>query len=207
MVNCACNITNQLAIEYTGIVSASMSGTTEMVHLLSTCADPNAEKTLKGPSTGTINITAYPFEMDADKFLGVVCESNAQVNIPYITKYDCMANITRYILQKGGQASREGDVIAGITIVEDNVCSYRALNADASGGPVTPYIDKTKTDGYGMVSTLRPLPFDTTIQQTYRILGIDAHLQSFSVNVSFSRGAIAQYGFIYSIPGCDTWIA
>ena len=62
-----------LSIEYTGIASASMTGSTELTRLLSTCDDPNAEKTLKGASTGTISITAYPYEVGADKFMGVNC--------------------------------------------------------------------------------------------------------------------------------------
>lgn len=201
MVNCICNLTNMLSIEYNGIVNASITGSTELTRLLSTCDDPNQEKTLKGASTGSISITAYPYAQGDDKYLDVLCESSAQVSINYVNKYDCESEVTHFIMQKGGQASRTGDPITGITI-SDEVCNYRDMSADASSNPVTPYLDITKYDGYGMVSTLRPLPFDSGVNQTYTILGIEAMLQSFSVNVSFPKGAVATYSFVYSIAGC-----
>lgn len=201
-VQCSCDITALLSIEYTGIISASMSGTNELVRVIGTCDDPNAEKTLRGPSSGTINITCYPFEKGADRFLGVTCASSAGMSRNYITKYDCNANRTYFILQKGGTAYREGSPIEGITIVDES-CSYRALNADASGGPYSVYTDRTRTDGYGLISTLRPIPFDSTLDEVYTILGITtAKLQSYSIDIGLPQGARATYNFLYALPGC-----
>jgi hypothetical protein len=162
-------------------------------------------KRLKGPSTGTMNISAYAFTSGStNKLLGTSCPSQAGVELPTQQRFDCENNITRIIRTKTGQAYREGDPIDGITLT-DEFCSFRTVNASASSGPSTRVTDTERFLGSDLIWTGPPFSFDTTDADTldFTILGLDVKLTSFSVSVQAPSAATNSYTFQYSIPSCE----
>lgn len=207
---CECKIAGLFEIEYDGIISASLTGSSEFIEIVSNCDQgPNVfaevRKKLKGPSLGSMTITAYAFPRGAiDKFLGTSCPSAAGVSLPTQQRFDCENNITRIIRTKTGEAFREGDEIEGISLLGD-ICSFRSLSASAQGGPFNRITDTERFIGTDLVWTGPPFPFDTRDADTldFNILGLDVKLTNFSINIAVPQVATNSYTFNYSIPSCE----
>ena len=197
-------------VGFDGIISVSLTGSSEFLDIISQCdAGPNvfdeARKQLKGPSVGSMNITAYAFAQGStDKRLGTSCPSQAGVELPTQQRFDCENNITRIIRTKTGQAFREGDPFDGLTILGE-FCSFRTVNANASSGPATPVVDTERFLGSDLIWTGPPFSFDTTNSDSldFNILGLDVKLTSFSIQASAPGVATNSYTFQYSIPSCE----
>jgi hypothetical protein len=207
---CECVVAGLFQVGYDGIISVSLTGSSEFLDILSQCADgPNVfsevRKRLKGPSTGSMVITAYAFPQGSpNKLLGTSCPSQAGVNLPTQERFDCENNVTHIIRTKTGQAFREGDLIDGITLT-DEFCSFRTVNASASSGPSSQVVDTERFLGSDLIWTGVPFPFDTTDADTldFNILGLDVKLTDFSISVQAPGASTNSYTFRYSIPSCE----
>lgn len=206
---CECSIAGLFDIEYSGIISAQITGSSEFIDILSQCdTGPNVlddvRKRLKGPSTGTISITAYAFPKGGDRYLGTSCPSTAGISFPIQQRFDCENNITRLIRTKTSEAFREGDPITGVTILNE-FCSFRTVSASAANGPTERVTDTERFLGSDLVWTGPPISFDSRDADTLdvTILGLDAKITQFSVNVAVPGIATNNYTFQYSIPSCE----
>ena len=206
---CECSIAGLFEIEFSGIISAQISGSSEFIDILSQCdTGPNVfeevRKRLKGPSTGNINITAYAFLKGGDRYLGTSCPSTAGISLPTQQRFDCENNVTRIIRTKTGETFREGDPMTGLTILGE-FCSFRTVNASAANGPTQRVTDTTRFLGSDLVWTGPPIAFDSRDADTLdvTILGLDAKMTQFSVNVTVPGIATNNYTFQYSIPSCE----
>lgn len=207
---CECRIAALFDPGFEGIISASLTGSQEFIEIVSQCDQaPNVfsdvRKVLKGPSVGTLQITAYAFTpTTTDKFLGTRCPSSAGVSLPSQKRFDCENKITRIIRTKTGEAFREGDPITGITLLGE-FCNFRAVNASAQSGPATRITDTERFLGSDLVWTGPPFQFDTRDPDSldFTILGLDVKLVNFSIEVSVPQFATNSYSFEYSIPSCE----
>jgi len=207
---CECRIAGLFEIEFDGIISAQITGSSEFIDIISQCdAAPNVfsdvRKTLKGSSVGTLNITAYAIDRGAtNKFLGTSCPSTAGVSLPTQQRFDCENNVTHIIRTKTGQAFKEGDEIDGITLIGE-FCSFRTINASAQGGPANRITDTERFLGSDLVWTGPPFSFDTRDPDSldFTILGLDVKLTNFSVSTSVPSVATNSYTFQFSIPSCE----
>ena len=194
-----------------GIISASITGSSEFIEIVSGCDQgPNVfadvRKRLKGPSVGSLQITAYAFPKGStDRFLGTACPSSAGITLQTQQRFDCENKITRIIRTKAGsEAFREGDPIAGVTLLNE-FCSFRSLSASAQGGPANRITDTLRFLGSDFIWTGPPFPFSTTDPDSLDItlLGLDLKLTSFTVNVSAPEVATNSYSFSYSLNSCE----
>ena len=206
---CECSIAGLFEIEFSGIISAQITGSSEFIDILSQCdTGPNVlgevRKRLKGPSTGTINITAYAFLKGGDRYLGTSCPSTAGISFPIQQRFDCENNVTILIRTKTGEAFREGDPITGLTVLGE-FCSFRTVGASASSGPTQRVTDTERFLGSDLIWTGPPIPVDSTDADTLdvTILGLDAKMTQFSVNVAVPGIGTNNYTFQYSIPSCE----
>jgi len=207
---CECRIAGLFEIEFDGIISAQITGSSEFIDIISHCdAAPNVfsdvRKKLKGSSVGTLNITAYAIARGApNKFLGTSCPSTAGVSLPTQQRFDCENNVTHIIRTKTGEAFKEGDEIDGITLIGE-FCSFRTINASAQGGPANRITDTERFLGSDLVWTGPPFPFDTRDPDSldFTILGLDVKLTNFNVSTSVPSVATNSYTFQFSIPSCE----
>ena len=207
---CECKIAGLFEIQFDGIISATLTGSSEFIEIISSCSSaPNvfeeARRKLKGPSVGTLSLTTYAFAQGSDnKFLGTSCPSSAGISFPTQQRFDCENNVTRIIRTKTGEAFREGDPIDGITLLGD-ICSFRTLNASAQGGPFNRVTDTERFIGTDLIWTGLVFPFDSRDPDTldFNILGLDVKLTSFGVSVAVPSVATTSYQFSYSIPSCE----
>ncbi len=206
---CECQIAGLFDVGFDGIISASITGSSEFIDIVSQCSQsPNVfadvRKRLKGASTGTLNITAYAFLKGGDRFLQTSCPSQAGVTLPIQSRFDCENNITRFIRTKTGEAFREGDVIAGVTLLGE-FCSFRTVNASASSGPNTRVTDTERFLGSDLIWTGPPFQIDTRDADTldFNILGLDVKLTSFNISVTVPGIATNTYAFQFSIASCE----
>ena len=207
---CECRIAGLFEIEFDGIISAQITGSSEFIDIISQCdAAPNVfsdvRKTLKGPSVGTMNITAYAFAKGStNKFLGTSCPSSVGVDMPTQQRFDCENNVTHIIRTKTGQAFKEGDEIDGITLLGE-FCSFRTVNANAQGNPANRITDTERFIGSDLVWTGPPFAFDTRNPDTldFTILGLDVKLTNFSMSIAVPGVATNSYTFQFSIPSCE----
>jgi len=206
---CECRIAGLFEVGFEGIISASITGSSEFIDIVSQCdQSPNVfaevRKRLKGASTGTLSITAYAFPQGGDRYLGTSCPSEAGVSLPIQQRFDCENNITRLIRTKTGEAFREGDEIAGATLIGE-FCSFRTVNASAASGPASRVTDTDRFLGQDLVWTGPPFSFDTRDADSldFNILGLDVKLTSFSVSVAVPSAATNSYSFQFSIPSCE----
>lgn len=207
---CECQIAGLFPIGFDGIISASITGSSEFIDIVSQCDQaPNVfsdvRKRLKGASTGSMNITAYAYVPGVtDRFLDTSCPSEAGVSFPIQQRFDCENNITRLIRTKSGEAFREGDSITGITILGE-FCSFRSVNASAASGPASRVSDTERFLGSDLIWTGPPFSFDSQNADTldFTILGLDVKLTNFSISVQVPSVATVQYTFQFSIPSCE----
>ena len=207
---CECDLSGLFDVGFDGIISASLTGSSEFIDIVSQCDQaPNVfldvRKRLKGPSVGQLNITAYAFAKGAvDKFLGTECPSTAGVSRPTQTRFDCENNVTHIIRTKTGEAFREGDDITGISLLGE-FCSFRTVNASAASGPAERITDTTRFLGSDLIWSGLPFTFDTRDPDSldFTILGLDVKLTNFSITVQVPSVATNSYSFQYSIPSCE----
>ncbi len=207
---CECDLSGLFDVGFDGIISASLSGSSEFIDIVSQCDQaPNVfadvRKRLKGPSIGQLNITAYAFAKGAaDKFLGTVCPSTAGISLPTQTRFDCENNVTHIIRTKTGEAFREGDPITGISLLGE-FCSFRTINASAASGPTERITDTTRFLGSDLIWSGLPFTFDTRDPDSldFTILGLAVKLTNFSITVQVPSAATNSYSFQYSIPSCE----
>jgi len=207
---CECRVAGLFEIEFEGIISAQITGSSEFIDIVSQCdAAPNVfsdvRKRLKGQSTGSLNITAYAFDKGAtDRFLGTSCPSSVGVDLPTQQRFDCENKETHFIRTKTGQAFREGDPITGITLL-DEFCSFRTVNASAASGPSTRITDTERFLGSDLVWTGPPFPFDSRDVDTldFTILGLDVKMTNFNMSIAVPSVATNSYTFQFSIQSCE----
>jgi hypothetical protein len=208
-LSCECSIAGLFDIEYDGIISVQITGSSEFIDILSQCdTGPNVfsevRKRLKGPSTGNVSLTAYAFLKGGDRYLATSCPSTAGISFPMQQRFDCENNITRFIRTKNGEAFREGDPMTGVTLLGE-FCSFRTVSANASSGPASTVTDTTRFLGSDLVWTGPPIPIDSRDADTLdvSVLGLDLKLTQFSVSVTVPGFATNNYTFQYSIPSCE----
>ena len=206
---CECSIAGLFDIEFDGIISAQITGSSEFIDILSQCdTGPNiledVRRRLKGPSIGSINITAYAFLKGGNRYLGTSCPSTAGISFPTQQRFDCENNITRIIRTKTGEAFREGDPINGLTVLGE-FCSFRTVNASAAGGPASTVTDTERFLGSDIIWTGPPIAFDSRDVDTLdvTILGLEAKMTQFSVNVTVPGIGTNSYTFQYSVSSCE----
>ncbi|MBD3260695.1 MAG: hypothetical protein GF334_03325 [Candidatus Altiarchaeales archaeon] len=207
---CECILAGLFEVGFDGIISVSLTGSSEFLDIVSQCdTGPNVfedvRKRLKGPSVGSMSLSAYAFEQGTvDKRLGTSCPSQAGVDLPVQQRFDCENNITRIIRTKTGQAFREGDPFDGLTLIGE-FCSFRTINASASSGPATQVTDTERFLGSDLIWTGPPFSFDTTDPDSldFTILGLPVKLTSFSISATAPGVATNSYQFQYSIPSCE----
>lgn len=206
---CECSIAGLFDIDYDGIISVQITGSSEFIDILSQCdTGPNVfsevRKRLKGPSTGNVNLTAYAFLKGGDRYLATSCPSTAGISFPMQQRFDCENNITRFIRTKTGEAFREGDPMTGVTLL-DEFCSFRTVSASAGSGPASTVTDTTRFLGSDLVWTGPPIALDSRDADTLdvTVLGLDLKLTQFSVSVTVPGVATNNYTFQYSIPSCE----
>jgi len=126
------------------------------------------------------------------------------VDLPTQQRFDCENNVTHIIRTKTGQAFKEGDDITGVTLIGE-FCSFKTVNASAQGGPATRVTDTTRFIGSDLVWTGPPFAFDTRNPDSldFNILGLDAKLTNFSINVAVPSIATNSYTFQFSIQSCE----
>lgn len=189
-------------IDRRGIISISTRSSTDMNRI--------GEKIIKGPTIGSLTITAYA----DDKFFNG-CTSRAGVSLNWINKYDCVKDEVHFIFAGEGKSYIQGDV-KGLAVhrYPADTVSYKIVNASASSGPHTLYEFTTQEDGYGLSYRGGPWSFDTKsegavtfnmdwLPDNYNPL----YLQSFNVQAGPNQLPVATYEFVYSfkeLGGCTT---
>ena len=203
---CECEIAGLFEVGFDGIISASITGSSEFIDIVSQCDQaPNVfsdvRKRLKGASVGSMNISAYAFLQNGNRYLGTSCPSQAGVSFPTQQRFDCENNVTRLIRTKSGDAFREGDPIDGVTLLGE-FCDFRTVNASAASGPGSQVVDTQRFLGGDIVWTGPPFSFDSRDADTldFDILGLSVKLTTFTITVSV---ATASYTFSFSIPSCE----
>ena len=196
MPTCECNIVALLNINYSGIVSANVNGST-------TIEISEDGLILLGATINTLSITAYPFNPGGDWYMGAHCQSSAEAQLQWVQKYDCINNETHFIPKSGGKASVTGNDLNGITLQCDPNIVSDSFSANASSGPATHYITNTRRDGYNLVYTGGPIAIQSASPRSYNIdLGsvgyIVGYLQSFSLTVSPPSPATVNYSFVFT---------
>jgi len=196
VATCECNIVGLLSINYSGIVSASIDGST-VVEL------SEGGLVLLGATVNTLSISAYPFSPGGDWFLGATCASSAQAQVNWIQKYDCFTDTMHFIPKSGGKASITGGPIDHISLGCDPGLVTESFSASAQGGPATPYITTERRDGFNLIYTGTPIPVNSGVPRPYTInLGpvgsISAYLQSFNLTVNPPGPSTVSYSFVFT---------
>ena len=205
MAVCDCSLAGEFDIEYDGIISASMSAGTD-IKLTSDGI------MLFGPTLGTVNLQAYPYARNpasnAQRVLGVTCPTRVQAQINWVRRYDCDNDEYYFIPMRGGTASIEGDIPTGISFENGPLFTYSSFNASASSGPTTMVLTNDHFDGFNLIYTGLPIPFESGRPTAMNILaakmpvGSELYLQSFSMDITPPHQATVSYSFafVYNIP-------
>ena len=201
--NTCCQVVGDLKITGIGgcIISVNVDSSTEMID------DCNDIKT--GPTVGTISLTGYASD---NVYIG--CSSSAGVTIRWLQRYDCEKNVLYFINAGQGESFISGETSGSsftgggsahsyVSLNRSSGRTYQVLQASASSGPASMYIQNSKLDGYGMTYTGDIFKFNTSSSMEFNnFLGLGSgklYLKSF--NLSFNSGAlpIASYAFAFSI--------
>lgn len=196
MPGCDCNIVGLLSINYTGIISASINGGTNI-------EISEDGLVLLGTTINNLSLSAYPFSPGGDWFLGATCPASAQASINWIQKFDCYNNRIYFIPKSGGKSSITGGPITGVSLECDPGIVSSAFDANASSGPTSPYITSYRRDGFNLCYTGTPIPINSGSPQPYNIeLGpagmLVCYLQSFSLTVTPPQPAVVNYSFVFT---------
>jgi len=193
---CECNIAGLLVVQYPGIYSASLNGSTEV-------SLANDGTVLVGQTVNQLSISSWAYLPGGDRYLGAPCAASATAEIRWIQKYDCINQINYFIPMSGGRASIVGGPINNVYFGCDPNIESRSFNASAQSGPMTPYLTDIRRDGYNLVYTGHPIPISSASPNPYEItLGesvFTAYLQNFSLTVSPPSPASVSYNFIVII--------
>jgi hypothetical protein len=154
---------------------------------------------LEGPATHSVSISAY-----AANEMWVGCPGKAGVNISWIRKYDCIANITYLIFAGQGQSFVAGDV-KGLVSVNKALSSFSSFSASSSSGPTGIYMSTTQINGYGLNYAGDPFSFDTSNPDLQidlgGSLGGSHYLQSFNFDAQPGQLPVVSYTFVAPIQG------
>ena len=204
MAGCSCSIAGMLDPGMNGIISATINAGTDV-------KVTSEGVILLGPTLGSVNISAYPFPPDNNlnlmEYYGVECPSRVGINMNWVQKYDCDADIYYFIPMRGGLAWYEGDLPQQFTLNE-TIISYESINASASSGPATMVSQMTHVDVYGLNYSGMPIAINGGEPESYNILTaimpVDAelYLQSFSFDFTPPTQATVNYSFafVYNLP-------
>jgi hypothetical protein len=148
----------------------------------------------------TISISAY-----ATTLVHVGCSGKAGVSIPWIRKYDCMADKTYFIFSGEGESYVVGTAhdIASVKYEAPQTCD--AISASSSSGPQSIYMRTSQTNGYGLRYSGGPFSFDTgsaegtTLDLGY-VLG-EGYLQNFSYESQPGQLPIVNYTIVRAVGG------
>lgn len=196
MATCECNLVGLLSMNYSGIVSANIDGST-------TVEVAESGLVLLGATINTLSISAYPFQPGGDWFLGATCPSAAQAQVNWIQKYDCFTDTVHFIPKSGGKASITGGPISGVTLECDPNIVTSSFSANAQSGPSTAYITTERRDGFNLRYTGTPISIDSGVPRPYTInLGpggtITAYLQSFNLSITPPGPSTVNYSFVFT---------
>jgi hypothetical protein len=190
---CECHIAGLLNINYQGIISASLNGSTQV-------SISSSGLILLGATLNSLTITAYPFAKGGDPFLGVSCNASANASVRWLQRYDCNTDTTYFIPQSGGVANIINGPINGVQLVCDANVNSRSFSANASSGPVTPYITSIQRNGFNLRYTGLPISVESGSPSPYSInlgpFSVVAYLQSFSLTVNPPSPANVTYSFV-----------
>lgn len=191
MAGGCCQLVGDLNLGFPGcVISVSTSCSTEGIIA---CGDENP---LKGPTTGSVNISAY-----ADTTPWVGCPTKAGVNIPYIRKYDCDLDVVHFIPSGQGQSFVSGDG-QGMVSVKFVLSECESINASSTGGPASVYMQTTQVNGYGLNYSGDPISINTDSEMLPFSLGglfagVDMYLQNFNFDGQPGQPPTVSYTFIY----------
>ena len=186
-----CHLVGNYPTSLDGIISISTKTNIE-ISKVETC-------TIVGPAIGSVSVTAY-----ADDKVHSGCAVSANVNMPWIRKYDCDYDINYFIFSGAGMASISGDIvdISDLVILNDIVCTTKHVSVSASSGPMSLYQKTDQHSGSGLTYTGHPWRFNTEVESTLDMSFDDfpsMFLQSFSLNCTPGQVPTASFEFVYSI--------
>jgi len=194
MAHPCCNLVGNFPIgELEGIISVSSKGSTEMSKI--------GDVIIKGPSTGTLSISAY-----ASKEVHSGCAGRAGLSLNWIKKYDCEEDKVYFIFAGEGRSYKVGDVGSLVLLnYPGDAVSYEVISASASSGPATVYQKENQIDSYGLQYLGGPWAFNTASGDVVISLGsLSAgygriYLQSFSINLTPNQIPVVNYDFVYAV--------
>jgi len=199
MVDC-CNIAAYFPTLQDRLISVDSRSGTSVINI--------GDQIFKGATQGVATVTAYA---SLEFYKG--CPGSAQVDIPWMMRYDCDKNQVHFIFKGAGKSSIIGQVDPAIVSIPTgkSLISYRHVKASSASGPFSLYTDDYQTDGYGLIYTGVPWGFNTTIETTCVVEGDTIYmpneklgwgplyLHSFSISFNPGEVPVATYGFAFTI--------
>ena len=174
------------------IISVSTNSSTELNRICESF-------TAQGPTTGTLNMSAY-----ASTTVHEGCPGRASVSIPWVRRYDCDSDQVHFIFSGKGRSSLSGDV-DNLARIDEVINSYKIVNASAAGGPAALYSDEIQYDGYGLIYSGGPVSFSTNDDGQVSFTnwfgvgdGSELLLQSFNLTVEPGNYPVANYSFVFT---------
>jgi len=207
---CKCRVVGNLdTYNLEGIVSVSITGQSDIFRT-------STGRKFIGPSFNNLNIRAYPWRPGGDMFMGVSCPSKCSVGIQWERKLDCGSGEWVFLPVFWEAVQLDGEPIDGVELVEP-VLETSDLDANAASGPSSPFILRVRTDGYGLVYTGLPIPFNTNDLEIFSFEFMDsgsgsnivierAYLQNFELNVAPPRPAEVSYTFVYPVQSDNNFV-
>jgi len=194
MAEDCCKLVGNLEIGINGcIVSVNVNSQAEIIK---ECGDV----ILLGPSTGTVSITGYTSE-SPDIHVG--CPGRVGVSIPWVRRFDCDEGTGIHLIPAGqGPSYLAGDIEGLATLNNDTGRSYTSVNANASSGPSSVYMETEQVEGYGLTYNGGPISFNTSQSMVFPNFGVgsgDMYLQNFSLEMSPGQVPTANYSFMFVI--------
>jgi len=200
MADDCCRLVGNLELDLEGCIISVNSSTRP--EIIKKCGG----EILVGPTMGTVSITGYAVtSTQQDSGIHTGCIGKAGVSIPWVRRYDCDLNVVYFIPAGEGASYVAGPVetLASIPGGQSTGRKYSTINANAGSGPATVYMETEQEDGYGLIYTGGPIPFDTSSTLEYDNFVIDngpiLYLQSFSLDMNPGEIPIASYSFAFSI--------
>lgn len=199
MANGCCKLVGNFNVNLDGcIISVSNSS---KIEIIKECGG----ELLVGPTIGNLTMTAYAVDLTQGNPIHVGCPGRAGLSVNWVRRYDCDTNTVYFISAGQGSSYKAGEETDlakfGIELGIGTGRTYSAISANSSSGPATIYMDTPQEDGYGLVYTGEPLPFDTDdtlIFQNFLETGGPAlYLQNFSIELSPGEIPVANYSFVF----------